>query len=113
MELYGVLPECRQFVEPLADIRLITRGSSTIDDTFHLFSGFPGRATLPTTTFILRTTLDERFQELLGGHRLPLVGSERSRMLYSIAGTSVLLECRELYPVELCRFEARLRCCVR
>mgnify|MGYP005839318855 CR=1 FL=1 len=34
MELYEILPECRHFIEPLGDIKLITRGYYTVEDTF-------------------------------------------------------------------------------
>ncbi len=74
MELYGVLPECRQFVEPLADIRLITRGRSTIDDTFHPLLRFSREGYTAHYYLHSENDLDERFQELLGGPTgMPLV----------------------------------------
>jgi hypothetical protein len=34
MELYEILPECRHFIEPMADTRLVTRGYYTVEDAF-------------------------------------------------------------------------------
>jgi hypothetical protein len=35
MDLYEILPECRHFIEPMADIRLVTRGYYTVEEAFH------------------------------------------------------------------------------
>lgn len=65
MELYDVLPECRQFIEPLADIRLIARGQATIDDPFHPHLWFSREGYTAHYYLHPENDSDERFQEIL------------------------------------------------
>lgn len=64
MELYDILPECRQFIEPLANTKLITRGYNTVEDSFHPLLWFSSEGY--TAHYYLHPHCDssDRFQEL-------------------------------------------------
>lgn len=65
MQLYEVLPECRQFIEPIADIKLITRGFYTVEDSFHPLLWFSSEGY--TAHYYLQPKPEsvERFKRLL------------------------------------------------
>lgn len=65
MELYEILPECRYFIEPLADIKLVTRGYFTVEDSFHPFLWFSSDGY--TAHYYLHPNEESarRFQELM------------------------------------------------
>ena len=68
MELYEILPECRHFIEPLADVRLITRGYNTIEDSFHPLLWFAPEGYTAHYYFHPQAGSAERFQQLLSNH---------------------------------------------
>jgi hypothetical protein len=65
VDLYQVLPECRSFIEPLADVRLLTRGYHTIEDSFHPLLWFSPNGY--TAHYYLQPSQEssDRFQKLL------------------------------------------------
>jgi hypothetical protein len=65
MELYEILPECRHFIEPLADIKLVTRGHYTVEDSFHPLLWFSTDGY--TAHYYMHPNAEsaERFQQLL------------------------------------------------
>ncbi len=68
MELYEILPECRHFIEPLADIRLITRGYYTIEDSFHPLLWFSPEGYTAHYYLHPQAGTAERFQKLLSSN---------------------------------------------
>lgn len=66
MELYDILPECCQFIKPLADIRLITRGYRAVEDTFRPLLCFSGEGYTAHYYLHPAKASTERFQKLLG-----------------------------------------------
>ena len=65
MELYEILPECRHFIEPLADIKLVTRGHYTVEDSFLPLLWFSADGY--TAHYYMHPNAEsaERFQQLL------------------------------------------------
>jgi|GEM_PF-1094592 len=68
MELYEILPECRHFIKPLADIKLITRGYYTVEDSFHPLLWFSSEGY--TAHYYLHPQPDsaERFKQLFNNN---------------------------------------------
>lgn len=65
MELYEILPECRYVIEPLADIKLITRGYYTIEDSFHPLLWFSPEGYTAHYYLHPQASSAERFKQLL------------------------------------------------
>jgi len=65
MDLYEILPECRHYIEPLADIRLITRGYYTVEDSFQPLLWFSPEGY--TAHYYLHPKAEsvDRFQQLM------------------------------------------------
>jgi len=68
MELYEILPECRNFIKPMADVRLITRGYHTIEDSFHPLLWFSPKGYTAHYYLHPEARSAERFQQLLNNH---------------------------------------------
>jgi hypothetical protein len=68
MELYEILPECRHFIEPLADIRLITRGYYTVEESFHPLLWFSPEGYTAHYYLPPQAGSAVRFQQLLNSH---------------------------------------------
>ena len=68
MELYEILPECRNFIKPMADVRLITRGYHTIEDSFNPLLWFSPKGYTAHYYLHPEARSAERFQQLLNNH---------------------------------------------
>lgn len=68
MELYEILPECRNFIKPMADVRLITRGYHTIEDSYHPLLWFSPKGYTAHYYLHPEARSAERFQQLLNNH---------------------------------------------
>ena len=62
------MPECRNFIKPMADVRLITRGYHTIEDSFHPLLWFSPKGYTAHYYLHPEARSAEGFQQLLNNH---------------------------------------------